>query len=318
MSNIVPFDPSQLPAEIAGLFEASDDLSSGVSAGFGIVSIRGSKWRIKHGGEENPVVDANGDPVATLPAVLISASPNLSRIFYKKSFEDGDKEEPDCYSLNGETPEPGCKDIQNANCATCPHQVWGSKITPAGKKAKACADNRRTAIVPLDDMMNEMHGGPMLLRVPAASLADLSLYGKQLKAKGRSYRAVGTRLGFDLEASYPKLTFRGIRALTQEELMIVAHHLKGDVVSSIIDSAPEIVATPAPVAAPAPAPAPVATDMADFEDEAPAPVAAKTKPKPAAKKKAEAAAPAATAPSDAESSVDSDLEDILSDLDGLA
>lgn len=318
MSNIVTFKAKSLPAGVAELFdvnEIGDDLSSGVTGGFAVVSIRGSKWRIKYQGDETPVLNEDGEPVPSIEVVMLKASPNVSRIYYAKSFEEGDAEEPDCYSLDGIKPEAGCRSKQADNCAVCPRAVWGSKITPAGKKAKACQDNRRMAIVPAGDIENEVNGGAMLLRVPAASLGDLSVFGKQMKGKGYPYNAIATRIGFDMNASYPKLTFKAVRALTEDELVQVAAHLRSDRLHEILNQAHEVAAAPA--AEPEEAPS-VDTD---FEEE-PEQVVAKPKAKPKAKAKPAAKKPAPASKPSEDDGEDDEMNDaldsILSDLDGLA
>ena len=104
---------------------------------------------------------------------------------------------------------------RTTTCAGCPQNAWGSRITPAGKKAKACADSKRVAVSPLGDIRNEAFGGPMMLRVPAASLVDFANYGDGMDARGYQYYAVGTKMSFDSAEVYPKLVFEPIRPLNR-------------------------------------------------------------------------------------------------------
>lgn len=334
-TEIQAVDVSNLPAELQELFDIShgDDLSSGVSGGFSVVSIRGSKFRIKHSGEEEPVVDDNGEPIASLELVIVKAKPEVSKIFYEADYEEGDSSEPDCFSVDGIAPDPNASNKQSIGCAACPHNQWGSRITPAGKKAKRCSDNRRIAVVPLNDLKNDVYGGAMLLRVPAASLSDLSMYGKKMVAKGYPYNAIATRIGFDINASYPKLTFKAMRPLTSDELTIVGEHITGDVVTSILSESIEIAPKPGDKAEEQTG-VPAKQDMDDFEDEAPPAAAeavddtfedAETAPAPApasrvAKKKTKkkAAKKADPEPSKSEEVTgDAELDDILKELDDL-
>ena len=88
MSNVVEFDKSKMNTALAAALggnDANDDLSAGVSGGFSVVSFKGSKWRIKHGGEETLVTDADGDLLSyealTLPeGVTLSAMGVLSGV----------------------------------------------------------------------------------------------------------------------------------------------------------------------------------------------------------------------------------------------
>jgi hypothetical protein len=204
------------------------------------------------------------------------------------------------------------------------------------------------AVVPLQDLKNASYGGPMLLRVPAASLKDLARFGQLLKGKGFPYNTVAVRLGFDHNASYPKLTFKAIRALEPAELGVIVELKAGDSVERILhdayngDAAAPTGSTEAqessvdvefeqPAAAPAAQPAPAAAptpppEMTTAVDNDPVAAAeralAAAKAQAAAKaaeaaKPAKAAKPAAPAPAPAGDSLADDIDSIISDLDGL-
>lgn len=304
MADIVPFeDNAKLPKSLASMFTAgADDLSAGVTGGFGVVSIRGSKWRIKYQGDETVVTDENDEAIAGLELVLIKASPKLSKIFYKDTYVEGSAEAPDCFSNDGVRPDASVQDPQAKTCEVCPHNQWGSRITEAGKKAKACHDSRRVAVVPAGDLENKLYGGPMLLRIPPASLGDLAQYGKALNQKGFPYFGIITRLSFDLDAAYPKLKFKAVRVLKEAEGAVINDYLQdNEALGRILES--NEFSDPAPAAESAPA--------VDVELETPA-------EKPAAEKKAapkkKAAKKVEPEPSGDEVP-DADLDDILKGLD---
>ena len=140
-----------------------------------------------------------------------------------------------------------------------------------------------------------------------------------MAAKGFPYNAIGTRIGFDLNASYPKLTFRPIRKLTDEELAKVAGHFQGETLGNILDVSQNLAPAVQPKPEPKPEPEPAVS--LDFEDETPAQKAAtkgKTKAGKGktANKKAESVAAQAQAPETKD--LDGELDDILADLDNLA
>lgn len=279
-------------AEMSQVFGAlakqdlSKDLSGGVAGSYAIVSIRGSKFRIKYQGNEQPITAENGDPVGSLEAVIVKSNPYLTKQYYDKGYEEGDSGAPVCFSIDGVKPSEASEKKQHEICATCPQNKFGSRITQAGVKVKACQDNRKIAIVPLADIMNETFGGPMLMRIPASALKDLLSFGQQMSSRGYTYNSVAVRIGFDIEASYPKPTFRAIRPLNDGEAQQVVDLYNSDLVERVLadfDAAPAATAKPAadevfeqPPAEPVkPAPAPPAPKPKAVAPKAPAPPAAK-------------------------------------------
>ena len=224
-----------------------DELSAGVSAGFPVLSFRGKVWRVKKSGEERPYVDDNGDPKPSMELVLVRGSANISKIYYPKGYEEGSNEAPGCFSMDGHRPDPNSSQQQADLCAACPHNQWGSKITPDGKKTKACADNRRIAVVSLADLKaNGPDATPLLLRIPGGSLTTLKEYAERtLAPRGFPYYSVVTRLGFDQQASYPKLVFRPMAPLDKDFYDVVKELRTSDEVSRILSDHSDIVEPPA-------------------------------------------------------------------------
>lgn len=299
MSNIVTIPKLDLPPALLQQFQAltgEDDLDAGVSAGFPVMSIKGAKWRIVEGGEEHPIyLPDSRDLAPYVKVVLLRANANISKTFYAGAFVEGSDAKPDCYSNDGITPAADAEKPQASACAQCPQNVWGSKISPSGSKIKACADVRRVAILPAEDL----EYSPILLRIPGASLGDLAAYGKALKSRHIPYAAVVTKLSFDPDAAFPKILFQFERVLNAEELAAVAERLGEPVVEDILGTTVrgQTPAAPAPsddkfgipadVAAPAAAPEPAP------EPEA-APEPAPEKPKATRKKGGFNSAPAET------------------------
>ena len=276
MSNIViPNNFGAVSTRFAA-HKSEDDLSAGVSSGFGIISYRGKVWRTKFRGEETSLMREDGDgPRASIEVVILKAANHLSKIFYKDGYKEGSTESPDCFSTNGLTPDINSKAKQANTCANCPMNAWGSRITPAGKPGKACSDSKRTVVVPLADMDNEVFGGPMLLRIPAASLQDLAQYGQKMGALGYPYYAIGTRISFDVKEAFPKFVFSAIRPLSDEEADRVLAMREDPRVGRILSEAevtPE-QAAPAEVAS--------AFEQPVAKIAAPKPVAPKPAPMPA-------------------------------------
>jgi hypothetical protein len=261
VSNIIPVNFGALPAEYAAEARAESELGAGVSSGFAVLSYRNGRWHTKYRGEEKLLTNDQGDPRLSIEVVIIKAASAVAKTFYKDGYKEGSAEAPDCASTNGVTPDIGVKAKQCNTCAACPNNAWGSRVTSSGKAGKACSDNKRAVVVPLGDLENELLGGPMMLRIPAASLNEAASYETRMKALGFPVHMIGTRVSFDTSVNYPKMLFREIRALAKWEIDRIKEYRNDPRVIRILSEG-DGVATP--IAGP------------NFEQPAPAP-----KPKPA-------------------------------------
>lgn len=291
--------------------EVADELSAGITGGFAVLGIKGKTWTIKHRGENTPIL-APAQPgmppqaVPHLAVTIIAASDKLTKTWYENGYVEGSTEAPDCYSMNGEAPDPLSKKRQNTVCSTCKWNQFGSRVSPDGKsRGKACTDSKRLAIVPSDDMKNEINGGAMLMRVPPASLAGLQEYASKLRASSAVFFAVSTWVYFDPNEAYPKIMFTPHRPLTDDEFEFVLSMRDNDAtVKRIIESSEAITApnvgdepqagavpqpmqqapqpVPQPVPQPAPAPASAAPTPEPVPEPAPVPEAMQAATVPAA------------------------------------
>jgi len=283
--NIIPFDSgSNLPAflkkvDIAAL---NSDLTAHAGGGFPVISIKGKVFAVVRDGErEIQMNPKDPDSAATsLNVVLLKANKGTSKVFYIKGYDKDSSEgqKPDCYSNDGVEPAADAQNKQAKKCATCPHNQWGSRVSEKGAtKGKACADAVRMAVAPAGQINDAM-----LLRVPPASIKALGEYGQMLAKRGVGYNMVVTKVGFDLQAESPKLTFSAVGLLDDEGFAEVQEIAASDVMSNILGSsimAAVAAEAAAPVAKPKATPKPV---VEEAEEEAPAPKpAAKPKAKPA-------------------------------------
>lgn len=307
MSQIVPFESGNLPAFLRGKAPVMTDLTANVGAGFGVMSIKGKTFTLVKGGDRIKLMNPNDpDEVASsIQVVLLKANAGLSKVWYANGYVEGSAEAPECFSHDGIAPDPSAEQKQAAKCVSCPKNIWGSKISEAGKKLKACSDSRRVAIANVDAIDD-----PILLRVPAATLKPLAEYGQKLAERQAPYNAVVTKIGFDPDSASPKLTFKAVGWLTDVQYSQVEDAVAGDLVANIlgvtgtapVDDGLEGLEGAPPAAAQKAAPAPAAKP-------APKP-AAKPAPAPAAATPTPAPAPAATV------TVGDDLESALDDALG--
>lgn len=214
----LPASFGPLSSAFGGTQSANDELGAGVASSYAIMGFKGKVWTLRHQGVDTPLMREDGDGArGSIEVVILKASPAVSKIFYKSGYVDGSNAAPDCWSADGLKPDGSVQAKVNATCADCPMNAWGSRITEAGKSGKACSDSRRIAIVPAQDIDNDLFGGPMLLRIPAATLKDLKAYGDMLNSYQFPYFAVVTRISFDPKEAYPKFVFSAVRPLTDAE-----------------------------------------------------------------------------------------------------
>ena len=305
MSNALTLANAQVPAHLAQRVGVPSVLAQSLGGGIGSgesvprISIKGSRFRIVEGTTET-VLDTT-----TIDVAIVGANPRLSKTWYAKAWTpDSEPSSPDCFSMDGVSPDASSTEPQNDLCASCPQNAWGSKVTPQGKQIKACSDQKRLAVVAADDPTGPIY----LLQVTPAALAGLGQYQKELSHRGIPAEIVRTRLSFDTTASFPKLKFDFSGFLDEETQAEVdklfgteeVRQITGELRTSAIPAVPKIAAPqqvapkPAPVAAPQPAPTPVAEEPAAPKRGFGAPK--KAAAAPAAPVKAAAPA-AATAPS---------------------
>jgi len=306
MTNIVPANikvPAHLAARVGVQSALAQSLTGGLSSGgtgesYPRISIKGARFRIIDGDTET-VLDST-----TLEVVIVGANPRLSKIWYAKQWTpDAEPSAPDCYSLDGIGPDPQATNPQNDLCASCPQNAWGSKVTPQGQQIKACADQKRLAVVAADDP----NGPVYLLQVTPAALKGLNQYQKELSVRGIPPEIVKTKVSFDTDASFPKLKF-SFGGFLEEDTQAIVDELFGSTkVKDITGETPRTAVAVPKIAAPAPVAPKPAVAVAEVEEvEAPIPAAApapvkrgfgaakpEAKPKAAAPKATPAPTPAA-------------------------
>lgn len=205
-----------LPAQVRGLDELTKSLMGGGSIGKRI-SILGGVWRMIVGGEEIAKIEDR-----SIDVVIVNAAAKNSRSYYKGAYSEETKGQlPACWSNDGVKPDPKSEAPQSSACATCPMNVAGS----GQGTSRACRFSRRVAIVLANDVGNsEVYQ----LVLPAQSIfgkvdggkMPLEAYAKFIGGHGLSISSVVTELKFDTASATPKIIFRAVRPLTEDEMEI--------------------------------------------------------------------------------------------------
>ena len=296
MSNVALFNPAQLPAfaRSGELSDIAKALAGNGGGGGKRISIKGGVFRLMSAGKEVAAIDER-----FLDVVIVKAAPKVSRIFYMAKYDGETAAQPDCWSPDGDKPDAKSANKQSATCESCPQNIAGS----GNGQSRACRYQQRLAVV----LANNIEGDVMQLALPATSIfgkedgenRPLQAYARWLVAQSVDPSMVVTRMKFDTKAEAPKLHFKAMRWLTDDEFTQAGEQGKTDDATKAVTMSVGATdgAKPAdalqgakPKAKPAPEP------EAEDEEDAPAPA-------PKAAKKAKAAPVAEEADDEAEPEV---------------
>lgn len=203
----------QRMAVAAGI--ANKSFTSGVTASYPLLSIRGKEFTFRLPDGRTARHEQNGFAMPYIDVILVDASPLLSKAYYEKGFDPSEFTRPQCWSLDALKPDPSAPDIQSLTCGSCKQNEFGSKITDAGKKAKACQDHRRMVVL-LPQQVGTENPTPLAMRVPQSSLKNLKAHAELLNNYGVDTKACITRMSFTNEA-FPQLAFTYVNLLSEQE-----------------------------------------------------------------------------------------------------
>lgn len=198
------------------LFKSLRDMNKTLAGGGGggkRLSIKGGKFRLFVDGEQVSVSKSD-----TMNIVVVNAA-SISRTYYEGDYDPNNTAAPTCWSADSKAPSPDVPAEQKkaSRCADCPMNVKGS----GANNGRACRFNQRLAIT-LEGKPDEVYQ----LQLPATSIfgeskngnMGMQAYAKFLDAHNTPIIAVMTEMRFDENSETPKLFFKPVRPLTEEEL----------------------------------------------------------------------------------------------------
>jgi hypothetical protein len=205
------------PLVNSDLFKSLRDMNKTLAGGGGgggkRISIKGNKFRLFVDGEQ---VSVSKDD--HLNIVVVNVAP-VSRTYYEGTYDPNNTSAPTCWSADTKTPSPDVPADQRkaSRCTDCPMNVKGS----GQGDSRACRYNQRLAIT-LEGKPDEVYQ----LQLPATSLfgdgkngkMPMQAYAKFLDAHNTPIIAVMTQMSLDENSETPKLFFKAVRPLTEEEL----------------------------------------------------------------------------------------------------
>lgn len=293
MSNIQVFNAasSNVPAFVKarGVTAVAKALAGGSMQTGKRISIEGGVFRLIHDGKQVASIEER-----FLDVVIVNAAPFINRTYYAGVYDKNNPAPPTCWSVDGKTPHPDVKQPQGPNCVNCPQNQKGS----GQGDTKACRYSQRVAVLLANDISEE--SDVLQMQLPSQSIfgkaegenMPLQEFSRRLVAQGVDPTMVVTRMKFDTNSSSPKLFFKPMRWLSDEEFAICSEKGQSeDAIKAIeftvaqTDGVTGSVAAPAPLggtppkaAKPAPAPAAAAQEE---DDEPPPPPPKATKPRAA-------------------------------------
>jgi len=220
MSDITLFENNALAN--SDLFKSLQDVNDNLLSGSGggeqnrRISLNGKAFREIVNGEEVAVSDENN-----INMVILNAA-KISRSFYDGVYDPKNPTPPTCWSADTDAPSPDVPEDQRQakRCMDCPQNVKGS----GQGEGRACRFAQRIAVA-LEGQLDKVYQ----LQLPATSVfgqakdgnMPMQAYANFLNAHNTPAIAVITNVRFDKSASVPKLFFKAVRPLDEEELQQV-------------------------------------------------------------------------------------------------
>jgi len=178
------------------------------------ISIKGGVFRMIVDGKQAAESDDR-----SMNIVVVKAASHVNRQYYEGMYEEGVVTSATCYSQDGVTPDAGASNPQSKACDGCTQNISGS----GQGEARACRYQQRLAVV----LEGEIDGPVYQLALPATSLfgkgepnntkLPLQAYARYLAANGLPITEVVTEMRFDTKSATPKLTFKAVRPLEDDE-----------------------------------------------------------------------------------------------------
>ena len=206
------------------------DVESGIAANVGTggstnrrISIKGGVFLEILNGKEVNVSDERAMNVA-----IINAS-KLSRMYFEGTYTEGVTLKPTCWSSDSHTPDQSVPEDQRqaSRCNDCKHNIKGS----GANGGRSCRFQRRLAVL-LEGSVDKKE--VYQLTLPATSIfgdgeknkLPFDAYVRYVGSHGTRVEAIITEMRFDTSSPTPKLVFKPVRALTDDEAKVVVEMIK--------------------------------------------------------------------------------------------
>jgi hypothetical protein len=199
------------------------------------LSIRGGVFRNVINGKEVGELDAR-----SLNAVIVKAAP-ISRMYYEGQYVVGESSAPVCWSADINT-QRASDDVaaearQGTTCNECPQNIKGSGMG----ESKACRFQQRVALLLADQNGKIVSRDMYMLSLPATSIfggskekMSMKAYAQHLASFQAPIASLVTEIRFDTDASTPRLCFKPVRALEEDELQLAIEVQKSEEAEKVV------------------------------------------------------------------------------------
>jgi len=263
------------------LASVNDNLLSGQGGGLTTrrISVKGGKFREVVNGEQIHVSKEDSMNIIVINAAAIS------RTYYAGTYDPNNVSAPKCWSSNSEKPDDSVPEDQRQAraCRDCTQNIKGS----GQGNSRACRFGQRLAIAiegKLDTVYQLQLAATSIFGDAVDGKMPMGAYARYLKANNMPVSALVTQMYFDESSEVPKLYFKPVRPLTEDELNAVVKLMDTPEVERAITltvaETDKLIATDKPAPEVKAAPAPSIFEEAE-EVEEPVKVAKKAAPAPA-------------------------------------
>jgi hypothetical protein len=193
------------------------------------ISIRGKRFRQLIGGDEQ---HSTAEP---LNVVVVKSAP-IARFYYKDAYDRDHAVAPTCWSTDTERPAEDVpkEQRQASRCMDCKMNAKGS----GQGDTRACRFSQRHAVV-LEGALEDVYQ----LQLPATSIfgkpdngkMPMQAYAKYLNQNKVPAAGVVTQMYFDDDSDTPKLFFKALRMVGEEELDTIVELRGSDAVERALD-----------------------------------------------------------------------------------
>jgi hypothetical protein len=214
----------ELPNSYKNLFSKLKPETS--KSGISRISIREGEFRKVVNGKEAQVLEGS-----VLKLVIVKTAP-ISRMYYADRFVPGEHNPPKCWSDDQASGRPSnnvSEGKQHVTCFDCKQNIKGS----GQGNSRACRFRQRIAIMLTNDNGELTDDTVYQLDLPSTSIfgkdqkkMSMQAFAKYLNSNKTPIATVLVEARFDTDSNIPKLYFKAVRPLEEDEILIAMHAQK--------------------------------------------------------------------------------------------